>query len=54
MSEGPSPGTIVLEGRGFGHGVGMCQYGAGWKGRSMDFGRILAHYYPDSELKKVY
>jgi len=54
VSEGPSPGTIVLEGRGFGHGVGMCQYGAGWKGRSMDFGRILAHYYPDSELKKVY
>jgi len=43
--------TITLNGGGWGHGVGLCQLGAvamakdGW---SVE--RILAHYYPNTEL----
>ncbi len=43
--------TVVLRGRGAGHGVGLCQAGAaalasaGW-----DFRTILAHYYPNTTL----
>jgi stage II sporulation protein D len=45
----------VLEGHGFGHGAGLCQWGAqvlaakGWA-----FDKILEHYYPDTELQKLY
>ncbi len=48
-------GRFVFEGRGHGHGAGMCQWGArrlaekGW-----DYRRILAHYYLGSELRKMY
>ena len=54
----PAPaaaGTLfVIDGRGWGHGVGMSQYGAqgsalaGWK-----YERILAHYYPGTELRRL-
>lgn len=49
------PGRFVLRGAGWGHGVGLCQIGAavmGEKGYSFD--RILAHYFPGSELKTLY
>ena len=49
------PGRFVLRGAGWGHGVGLCQIGAavmGEKGYSHD--RILAHYFPDSEIKRIY
>jgi len=43
-------------GAGWGHGVGMCQYGAataaakyGW-----DYKKILKHYFPTTQVKKVY
>jgi stage II sporulation protein D len=45
----------TLEGKGFGHGAGLCQWGAkqyaeaGW-----DFRRILSHYYPGTELQVLY
>lgn len=42
-----NPGDIVLTGRGYGHGIGMSQYGA--KGRAeagFTFAQILAAYYP--------
>ena len=42
-------------GRGFGHGVGMSQYGAevlANKGRDYKF--ILAYYYPGASLQKLY
>ena len=46
-SQIPSPpATIVFYGRGYGHGVGMSQYGA--RGRALagqDSATILAHYY---------
>lgn len=47
--------SAELIGGGFGHGVGMCQTGAqslakqGW-----NYQRILAHYFPGSQLKKWY
>ncbi len=38
--------TAVFEGRGWGHGVGMSQWGArGMAQRGWDFTRILQHYY---------
>lgn len=46
---------IVITGRGWGHGAGMCQYGA-YKmadvGRTAD--QILGHYFPQAEVKKLY
>ncbi|MEE2906975.1 MAG: SpoIID/LytB domain-containing protein [Planctomycetota bacterium] len=46
-------GRVQMQGHGFGHGVGLCQYGAqelGSNGKS--FREILAWYYPGSELHK--
>jgi stage II sporulation protein D len=60
----PSPGsttgpttlgdTVTFYGRGYGHGVGLSQYGA--YGRAIagqDHATILAHYYPTSTLGTV-
>jgi stage II sporulation protein D len=43
---------VVIDGRGWGHGVGLSQYGAyGFAEREgRDHGFILAHYYTGSEL----
>jgi stage II sporulation protein D len=47
-------GVVTFSGRGFGHGVGLCQWGSlhmAKKGRSyMD---ILTHYYPKAEILKI-
>lgn len=46
--------ALVLDGRGWGHGVGMCQYGArgmALKGRSHE--DILRYYYRDIRLEKI-
>ena len=52
----PLPTTqFILKGRGWGHGVGLCQIGAavmGEKGHSYD--EILQHYYQNTKIKKVY
>lgn len=51
----PTKGGVAVEGRGFGHGAGLCQWGArllaedGWGAE-----RILAHYYPGAELQTLY
>jgi peptidoglycan hydrolase-like amidase len=40
-----------LEGRGIGHGLGLCQRGAMAMARAgIGFDRILAHYYPNTNL----
>lgn len=42
---------VILKGKGWGHGVGLCQIGAAvmsYKGYS--YKEILAHYYPGTEL----
>jgi stage II sporulation protein D len=42
----------AFKGRGFGHGVGMCQHGAKAMAKNgSDFRKILAHYYPGSVLQ---
>lgn len=48
-------GRFILRGRGWGHGVGLCQIGAavmGAKGYSAR--EILQHYFPKSILTKIY
>ena len=43
--------TVILTGRGAGHGVGLCQMGAAsLAGSGWDFSRILAHYFPGTTL----
>lgn len=45
-----SRGVITFEGRGHGHGVGMCQYGAEAMARAgRSWKQILARYYPGAE-----
>ena len=45
---------IVFQGRGFGHGVGMCQWGAQrWARKGKKFRSILEHYYPKARLLKM-
>ncbi len=46
--------TFVFRGRGWGHGVGMCQWGAyGMAKAGYDARTILRHYYPGAELVRV-
>ena len=48
------PQTIVLNGKGWGHGVGMCQIGAAVMGhQGYSYQEILRHYYPGSVIKNV-
>jgi stage II sporulation protein D len=43
--------TFVVTGRGWGHGVGMSQWGAyGYAKRGTTYDKILAHYYPGTQL----
>lgn len=50
----PAPGGFLLEGRGFGHGVGLCQYGAKTMAeRGADHRAILRHFYPNLTLKRL-
>ena len=46
---------VFLDGKGFGHGVGMCQCGAegmARKGKSAE--DILGHYYVGSKIVRLY
>lgn len=46
-----SDGRLVLKGLGYGHGVGLCQYGAaGFAARGGSYGAILQRYYPGATL----
>lgn len=48
-------GKIFIYGKGFGHGVGMCQYGAmEMANQGKSYKEILKHYYRGIELKKLY
>jgi SpoIID/LytB domain protein len=47
--------TFVLHGSGWGHGVGLCQIGAAVMGASgYSYRQILAHYFVDAEILKLY
>jgi len=46
---------IIIKGRGFGHGVGLCQWGAyalATEGKNPH--EIVKHYYPEVEIKKLW
>ena len=46
---------FILEGHGWGHGVGLCQIGAAVMGaRGYNYKDILAWYYPGAEIEKCY
>jgi stage II sporulation protein D len=47
--------ALVFHGRGSGHGVGLCQWGArGRASRGEGVREILAHYYPGTEVRRMY
>jgi stage II sporulation protein D len=47
--------TVVLHGAGWGHGVGLCQVGAAMMAvRGKKYDQILAHYYRDTSLKRIF
>ena len=46
---------IVASGGGFGHGIGLCQYGAiGMANRGYRFDQILRHYFRGTDLRMLY
>lgn len=46
---------VVAAGAGYGHGVGMCQFGAVGRARAgQDYRRILAVYYPGTKVERIY
>ena len=45
---------FVIRGAGFGHGVGMSQYGAyGYAKHGKDYRFILSHYYTGTQLSEL-
>jgi stage II sporulation protein D len=54
LSVFPAGDGFVLDGQGWGHGVGMCQWGAAEQARrGVSAPEILSFYYPGSELVRV-
>jgi stage II sporulation protein D len=51
----PAGGAFAFEGRGRGHGAGLCQWGAAGLAREgKGYREILAHYYPGAEVVRMY
>jgi len=51
--KGPDDNHLVLEGRGWGHGVGLCQIGAAVMAvKGYDYNQILKHYYPGTKIER--
>ena len=52
---GGQPATFILKGAGWGHGVGLCQIGAAiMSAKGYSYREILTHYFPHTEIKKMY
>ena len=48
-------GKFILHGKGWGHGVGLCQIGAlGMSLTNKKSIQILSHYFPETEVRKIY
>jgi SpoIID/LytB domain protein len=46
--------VLVVDGKGWGHGVGMAQDGAYWMGKAgQSAGQILGHFYPGTSLGRA-
>jgi SpoIID/LytB domain protein len=49
------PEKFILQGAGWGHGVGLCQIGAAVMAeQGYQFDEIVIHYFKDAVLKKIY
>jgi stage II sporulation protein D (peptidoglycan lytic transglycosylase) len=49
-----SNSKIIAKGKGYGHGVGLCQWGAiGLSRDGSSYKQILEHYYPGTELGEI-
>lgn len=49
------PGSYIISGAGWGHGVGLCQIGAAvMAAQGYQFDEILLHYFKYAKLKKIY
>jgi SpoIID/LytB domain protein len=49
------PRQFTLDGAGWGHGVGLCQIGAAvMAAQGCDAETIVRHYFPGTELRRVY
>ena len=49
------PQKFILNGAGWGHGVGLCQIGAAVMGeRGYKFDEILLHYFKGAKIQKIY
>lgn len=47
-------GAFVFKGRGWGHGVGLCQFGMKYLGElGYDYQAILVYYYPGAQVSKL-
>ncbi|NDB33793.1 MAG: SpoIID/LytB domain-containing protein [Flavobacteriia bacterium] len=54
FSVGLSEGKVILTGRGYGHGVGLCQEGAmTMSKKGYDFQQVLGYYYPEYRLAVI-
>lgn len=52
---GSTVASYTFTGRGWGHGVGMCQYGAfGLAKMGVKYDEIIKHYYTGVELTRAY
>jgi stage II sporulation protein D len=50
----PGASRLVIRGAGFGHGIGMSQYGAyGFAEKGFDHGAILRHYYSGTQIGQL-
>jgi stage II sporulation protein D len=52
--DGGEVSSLTLNGRGYGHGIGMCQWGAIGRARAgQDYRRILETYYPGTTIGRI-
>ncbi|MFY4775095.1 SpoIID/LytB domain-containing protein [Metabacillus sp. RGM 3146] len=53
VSQDADPASITLNGKGWGHRIGMSQYGAkGFAEKGYDAEAIIKHYYPGTEISQ--
>jgi stage II sporulation protein D len=53
-ADGSRVSWLAIDGRGAGHGVGFCQWGAVGRAREgQEYGEILAAYYPSTSIERL-
>jgi stage II sporulation protein D len=50
----PAASSLVIKGRGYGHGIGLSQYGAlGYAQHGFGYRQIVGHYYEDTDVGQL-